>query len=321
LRQGLNVLKARKFYNPVSSIMLLTDGQGGAPSNDELKQMLLGLDTVPVHCFGFGKDHDARTLSSIAETAHATFSYIEQLNMVGDVFATCLGGMLSVAAQNVTVCLKCEAPGSIIQTIRTEYPHTFNADKSSAEIKIPDMLSEEKKDILFSILVPSVTQPSPSLPLFSAYTHLIDPKDEKPVAIVLPTMICSISRPDVEESVGFNRRVTKERLRVQVAEALDNAVKLGEAGRLPDARECLNAAMEELKKFADPSQTYLLEDLQRCQEKFRDQTSYSSGGYAYAKMQKASHANQRAMGSQAAYANSAQMMQKCLNVNYNMSKK
>lgn len=79
LRAGIKVVRTRQHVNPITSILLLTDGQGGAPTNDQLRSMLDGLGPLPIHCFGFGADHDAKTLSAIAETASGMFVFVEQV--------------------------------------------------------------------------------------------------------------------------------------------------------------------------------------------------------------------------------------------------
>ena len=51
LRKGVSVLLDRKHVNPITSIMLLTDGQGGDPSDEELGHMMRVC--VCVVCFFF----------------------------------------------------------------------------------------------------------------------------------------------------------------------------------------------------------------------------------------------------------------------------
>jgi Mg-chelatase subunit ChlD len=41
LSKGISVLRNRKHLNPITAIMLLTDGQGGDPSDDELTNMMM----------------------------------------------------------------------------------------------------------------------------------------------------------------------------------------------------------------------------------------------------------------------------------------
>ena len=65
-----------------------------------------GLD-IPVHAFAFGVDHDATLMHSISKIFGGTFSFIEAEEMIQDAFAQCIGGLLSVAVQDLHVEVRC----------------------------------------------------------------------------------------------------------------------------------------------------------------------------------------------------------------------
>jgi len=71
----------------VPSSFVRTDGCGG------------GDRFPPVHSFGFGKDHDAVAMHTIAEVTGGTFSFIENEAAIQDGFVQCIGGLLTVAVQ------------------------------------------------------------------------------------------------------------------------------------------------------------------------------------------------------------------------------
>eukprot|EP00008_Paramoeba_atlantica_P015048 CAMPEP_0201483928 /NCGR_PEP_ID=MMETSP0151_2-20130828/8122_1 /ASSEMBLY_ACC=CAM_ASM_000257 /TAXON_ID=200890 /ORGANISM="Paramoeba atlantica, Strain 621/1 / CCAP 1560/9" /LENGTH=520 /DNA_ID=CAMNT_0047867319 /DNA_START=458 /DNA_END=2020 /DNA_ORIENTATION=+ len=326
LQHGLECLKQRTFQNPVSAVMLLTDGQGGAPTDPALRGMLQGLENVPVHCFGFGRDHDSRTLNRIAEGAQGSFFFIEQLDSVGDAFATCLGSMLSVAAQDVVVNIRCEAEWARIQHISSPYPLTQAPDGRSAEIKVPDMLSEDKKDIVVTFFVDASEQPTTEeeTPFFSANGTYLDPSAQKSVPVVLPKTVCFLPRPVDDSGAIVSLNVDRETNRIRVAETLKEAARLADGNKLSDARECLDAAIVALKgsaTAAEPMIISLLDDLAECQERFKSRDTFQREGFAFAKMKQCSHSRQRAAGSKPTYANSCQMTQKSSNMQYRMNLK
>ncbi|EFJ18458.1 hypothetical protein SELMODRAFT_38056, partial [Selaginella moellendorffii] len=55
----------------------------------------------PVHTFGFGSDHDPEAMLSIAEATGGSFCYVQEESTVQHAFAQCIGGLLSVVAQEV----------------------------------------------------------------------------------------------------------------------------------------------------------------------------------------------------------------------------
>jgi uncharacterized protein YegL len=317
---GLRCLKERKTHNPVSALLLLTDGQGGAPSSAELKSWQQE-NAVPIHCFGFGRDHDARTLTNISELSNGTFSFIEKLDMVGDAFATCLGGLLSVTAQEVILRLNCENDESMIQHVNTTYPLKMSPDSKSAEITIPDMLAEEKKDVVFTLCVRQCEERQGPTPLFSASGSYLDMRGgkEKGIGMVLSKVVCDLARPVDDANAVLSYSVDKEKNRMKVAEVLKEAVRLAEGNRLDAARETLDAALKEVKNSPsgnDPALACLIEDLNDTKSRFESQARYRQEGYAFAKQQEQSHRMQRGMGQKMAYCNSAQMVQKCSNSSY-----
>lgn len=123
LRMGAKVMMDRKWKNPVGSIILLSDGQdtytvprfGG--ENDYLLLLSSSINrnsdagiSIPVHAFGFGVDHDAAAMHSIAENSGGTFSFIEAESVIQDAFAQCIGGLLSVVVQELQVRFECVNP-------------------------------------------------------------------------------------------------------------------------------------------------------------------------------------------------------------------
>lgn len=79
LEMGINHLRNRQTKNPISALLLLTDGQDNEQHNyTELMQTLP--EGVQCHTFGYGPDHTASLLVQITEQGNGgTFSYIVSL--------------------------------------------------------------------------------------------------------------------------------------------------------------------------------------------------------------------------------------------------
>lgn len=63
----------------------------------------IGHRAIPVDTFGFGSDHGSQAMHLIAETSGGTFSFIEDVSSIQDAFAQCVGGILSVVAQETII--------------------------------------------------------------------------------------------------------------------------------------------------------------------------------------------------------------------------
>ena len=91
------------------TVFLFTDGQAttGVTNNERLKSilsMMLQASIRPtIHCFGFGLHYDAACLEAVAEAGQGQSYYIEDSESTPAAFASALGGLMSMVAQNVEV--------------------------------------------------------------------------------------------------------------------------------------------------------------------------------------------------------------------------
>ncbi|KAI5080818.1 hypothetical protein GOP47_0004001 [Adiantum capillus-veneris] len=74
--------------------------------------------------FGFGSNHDASIMHVIGEVSGGTFSFIQADGRVQDAFAQCIGGLLSVLAQDVELNVSCSSPGLHINVIHAGSYHS-----------------------------------------------------------------------------------------------------------------------------------------------------------------------------------------------------
>lgn len=61
-----------------------------------------------IFTFGYGTEHDANILRTIAEAGNGLFYFIDNQESIPESFCDCLGGLLSVAAQNLVLTLTAE---------------------------------------------------------------------------------------------------------------------------------------------------------------------------------------------------------------------
>jgi hypothetical protein len=73
---GIDLLSNRRTKNPLSALLLLTDGQDNrAHDYSQLMQRLP--ETIPCHTFGYGRNHEVNLLVRLAEQGNGgTFTYI-----------------------------------------------------------------------------------------------------------------------------------------------------------------------------------------------------------------------------------------------------
>eukprot|EP00929_Paragymnodinium_shiwhaense_P094582 TRINITY_DN5524_c0_g1_i1.p1 TRINITY_DN5524_c0_g1~~TRINITY_DN5524_c0_g1_i1.p1 ORF type:complete len:661 (-),score=185.34 TRINITY_DN5524_c0_g1_i1:417-2399(-) len=282
LDMGISIMEQRRQKNDVSAILLLTDGQdsrtaAAVPSLLE-RARLAGCS---VYAFGFGRDHDAALLSSIAEQAQTPFSFIESDDHIGEAFAGAVGGLTSVVAQKVCLTLNLRVP---LKNIHTPFTVRRVSD-SLVEVSIPDLFAGERRDILVELSAPVCPdengQQSSTTFLEASATY----KDLSRNGATLQTPPAQMQaervaepQPEVEPDV----EVQAQRERVEVAQALQSAAALSDAGNFQAAQSMLeskavNLGSKSRKSRMTEALTSELNDASRC---MRSRMDWEAGGRA-----------------------------------------
>ncbi|GMH12533.1 hypothetical protein Nepgr_014374 [Nepenthes gracilis] len=311
LKRGARVMIERKWKNPVSSIILLSDGQDTytvtSPSRARLRKGYGSLIPasihgfqIPVHTFGFGADHDAASMHAISETSRGTFSFIEAEGVIQDAFAQCMGGLLSVVVQELQVEVECVFPGLQFSSIKSgSYRNHLSADARTGHIHVGDLYAEEERDFLVMVNVPTADNFANEMPLFEVRFSYRDPIT-KEVTTHDKASVVNICRPPM--IIGqpvVSVEVDRQRNRLNAAEAMSEARAAAERGNLPGAvsvlEDCRKALSETVSAQAgDRLCIALAAELMGMQERMANQRVYEASGRAYVLSGLSSHSSQRA---------------------------
>ncbi|XP_023639542.1 uncharacterized protein LOC111830925 [Capsella rubella] len=311
LKKGARVLIDRRFKNPVSSIVLLSDGQDtytmtsptGSRGTD-YKALLpkeINGNRIPVHAFGFGTDHDASSMHSIAENSGGTFSFIESEMVIQDAFAQCIGGLLSVVVQELCVMIECVHTLLRIGSVKAgSYQFDRGPNSRTGSIAVGDLYAEEERNFLVNLDIPSVGGVSDLMSLLKVRCVYRDPVTKETVDLnnsgevqILRPIAMADRRPVVSVEVD------RQRIRIRAAEAISEARVLAERGDLTEAvsvlETCRGVLTESVSGRAeDPSCVTLCAELKETQERMASRQVYESSGRAYVLAGLSSHSWQRA---------------------------
>lgn len=314
LRKGAKVMLDRKLKNPVSSIILLSDGQdtysvcspGGAYSRTDYSQILpfsihrdggTGFQ-IPVHAFGFGTDHDATSMHAISETSGGTFSFIEAEGVIQDAFAQCIGGLLSVVVQELRVEVECVHSSLQLGSIKAgSYHSSVMPDARAGYIDVGDLYAEEERDFLVNINIP-VDGSGGEMSLFKVRCVYRDSITKELVKCEEAEEV-KIERPDIARQVVVSMEVDRQRNRLRAAEAMVEARVAAERGDLASAvaslESCRRALSETVSARAgDRLCVALGAELKEMQERMANRRIYEASGRAYVLSGLSSHSWQRA---------------------------
>ncbi|KAL0390540.1 UNVERIFIED_CONTAM: E3 ubiquitin-protein ligase WAV3 [Sesamum calycinum] len=313
LRKGAKVITDRKWKNPVSSIILLSDGQDtyniNSPSTNcpSDYRMLVPVSMyqsgasplhIPIHAFGFGADHDAASMHSISEASGGTFSFIEAESVIQNAFAQCMGGLLSVVIQELKVEVECIDPILQLASIKSgSYRTTLVSDKRKGSIEVGDLYAEEERDFLVKTDIP-IDGCSDETALLKVRCIFKQPVSERLVTLD-PASEVKIQRPVAAQSSVVSMEVDRHHNRLRSAEAMAKARAAAEGGDLTSAVSILENCRKELSetvsaRAGDRLCVTLDAELREMQERMANQRVYETSGRAYVLSGLSSHSRQRA---------------------------
>jgi hypothetical protein len=236
-----------------AALLLFTDGlanRGIMETHGLLEAMQgpmsdMGRKSRAVFTLGFGSEHNAEMLFSIADAGTGCYSYISTPANIGPCFADVLGGMLSITAQDVELVLRA-TNGSDITHVHADFDVNMNADCTEARIRMRDLQGDTEKDVLFSLKLPALAAPLQmwqGLECTVSYVGAVDGLASSTVAyldFVRPDVNASCERPD--------DMVESHRCRLLAATVLEKAAHLTGGASLSDAHSVLSDAIVELEK-------------------------------------------------------------------------
>lgn len=283
LLEGISQLVNRKDSNDVSSILLFTDGLAncGLLKTDEIVEVVkkeIGKLNKPtnIFTFGFGNDHDANMLKSISDSSNGTYCYVKNEDEIPSAFANCLGGLLSVFAQNIKVKIKTSYGVKLLEVLADAYKTKL--EERSCEIVLGDIFSEEKKDLLLVIDVPKLDIETRTHKLFEVkvdYFNIVSKSSE-----TVDIYGC-VSRPREEHGQLANHEVDKQINRVYTNRSIKSASLEADQKKMDEAKSILGKQITKIKSSVSANDQYcigLVKDLEDLVELYADYNSYERRG-------------------------------------------
>ncbi|KAL6839330.1 hypothetical protein ACP4OV_030827 [Aristida adscensionis] len=274
--------------NAVTSIILLSDWKDGHTNPHRPAELLPPLfagagyrPVPPIHTFGFGDDHAAAAMHTVAEATGGTFSFVENQDAIQDSFAQCIGGLLSVALQNVRIAVTCVHPGVRVLGVKSgHYRSHVDADRRAASVGVGELYADEERRFLLFVRVPV------------AEATEEDVAGDDAVVLMRPVEV-------PEGGAGLCMDVERERVRFAATEDIAAARGAAERGEHAEAARILDGAREDVRRSApaaagDPTCAALEEELRDLRARVACRREYEQTGRACVLAGMSSHAQQRA---------------------------
>ncbi|XP_078153177.1 uncharacterized protein LOC144548389 [Carex rostrata] len=251
LLMALKILNDRSVSSGRAGAIMLISGCNENRGN----AAAVPVGNVPVHTFGFGNDHDPKVLKAIANNSlGGTYSDVRVDNLTL-AFSQCLGGLLSVVAQDLTVTINQIKDNSTIRQVYAgSYLKSMDNTAGPVTITFGDIYIQEIRKVLVDLHLPSTRIKHDADVLEVSYTYKFNGElfEAKPETVT----VCRMSRLTAEEQQTLPK-VRTEEVRLLIAEAIKQAIDIFDADEedLKSAKDKLengllkleNADIEELK--------------------------------------------------------------------------
>jgi hypothetical protein len=321
LRRAAKVIDERMHRNAVASVVLLSDGQdtytvprrggyGGRGANyDALVPPSFaypgaGSRCAPVHTFGFGTDHDAAAMHTIAEATGGTFSFIEDEAAIQDAFAQCIGGLLSVTVQELRLDIACVHPGVRLRAVKSgSYGSHIDADGRSASVDVGELYADEERRFLLFLHVPRARSADADthtqlVRVACAYRDTATGRGKNAAG-----EDAKVLRPWGPVTLERSVEVERERVRVEATHGIAAARAAAERGAHAEAVEILRHRQRSVTRSAaaragDSTCLALSRELREMRARVASRQQYELSGRAYVLAGLSSHAHQRATSRQ-----------------------
>jgi hypothetical protein len=293
-------MSVRPNPGAVRSVLLLTDGHANRGVSNaqgiiDLLSGCLGTETdISINTFGYGEDHNAALLKSRSDSVSQTagsYYFISNGDDVSSAFGDCLGGLMSVVAQNIRLTL---TGSDESMTVR------HNKAKKQADgsflVQLGDMFSEEAKDIVITF----TAEKNSTKPIrITATCSYIDTLNNRPAS----TQVVSFSteRPEGNSISDTNVNVALQVMRMDVTAAMSKANGLARVN-ISAARSVVTDALQEITRVRSGMSltseqeaivTTLTSDLNDCLEGMQTFELYAQRGSKTMMSKMQTHLNQR----------------------------
>eukprot|EP00800_Vazella_pourtalesii_P016033 TRINITY_DN449_c0_g1_i1.p1 TRINITY_DN449_c0_g1~~TRINITY_DN449_c0_g1_i1.p1 ORF type:complete len:314 (-),score=75.67 TRINITY_DN449_c0_g1_i1:118-1059(-) len=249
-----------------------------------------------IFTFGYGTEHDANILRTIAEAGNGLFYFIDNQESIPESFCDCLGGLLSVAAQNLVLTLTAECM-VVFQQPSTPFHVTVVNPGKELQIKVPDIYSGESKCIVVPTLLSGNKNPvredrilaNLSVTGFSVCSSSHVTLQSQTSVIVDPN--CKGAVPSSDQS-----EILVNRMRIATSEVLEEAKRLSEKGEITEARQLITELIQTIT-LSEVSKhevsLYCIDSMNEVLGELKDKVAYKAKGNKLMNQYAQGHAWQR----------------------------
>eukprot|EP01121_Diplochlamys_sp_Union-15-3_P020851 TRINITY_DN8267_c0_g1_i2.p1 TRINITY_DN8267_c0_g1~~TRINITY_DN8267_c0_g1_i2.p1 ORF type:complete len:500 (+),score=81.14 TRINITY_DN8267_c0_g1_i2:100-1500(+) len=302
LLQALDMIRTQKNGNEVSSVLLFSDGKAniGIVSTAAIVRAVEGVfnqlnSVCSVFTFGYGEP-DPEYLKSVSDVGNGMFYFIDKAEAIPDAFADCLGGLLSVVAQNIVLTIEASKSTKIKQVL-THYRTEIESPGAFVKVYIGDLYSEEQKDIMVLVEVTPIDEPKESDNIVEFNLQYLNVLGKGQHSEFQREWVKATRSKQTPPEIIINKPIDKQKNRLTAAQALESALKAGKDNDYNSARQHLEVAKSRIQSSSTATDEYcsgLVRQLDQCSQDVKDKKEWKKTGEAKLTSMLTSHTQQRA---------------------------
>ena len=302
---AMELIKHRKYKNPITSVFLLSDGQDQVSYSLKTIQDTLNSieESFTVHSFGFGRDHDADLMRDIAKTRGGNFYFVDDLQTIDECFLDAIGLLFSAVLKDVEIKVTVNTNG-FLNDVRISKTYgemwSFKEEMKCYLINTKMFTIGMMKDYICVLNLPPIKKKIEEnekkqvvLKIEMTATSI---KEEKKIVAKTELVLNFLNNEDnlgiIEESKEIvDYEVWVNLLRVKGAEKIEKAKNYADKRQYEKAQKELQKIKKQILDFAfkdHPSLMLLLENIEKTIS-FCQKEKYNNEGKSY--MSSYSHTN------------------------------
>jgi hypothetical protein len=279
----------------VGSVMLMTDGMANEgiretqPLCDALRGLMGENPNFTVYTFGYGLQHNADMLQNLSEAGNGMYYFVETNDMIPESFAHCLGGLLTVKAQNMKLTLT-PHDGVTITKVHTARP-AQTLPSNAVVVDLSDLQAEEQRDVVFTFKLDKTVDDVSQVLVTATLAYM----DVEAASFKEATCVFRVERTSADISGQVPDSSIQAQLnRIQATEVMEQAMRFADAGDFRSAQRSITTAQAQFAQFHDDFTSALSSELQACSAVMAPSVYRSKGGHemrSRAQAHKAQRAN------------------------------
>lgn len=244
---------------------LFTDGLPTAGEMDKSKLIELAgkrYNGASFSCFGYGSDHDAELMASMAQKGGGNFYYIKNVDECPAFFGREFGGLISCIAQGIKVKLTAAAGVKFVK-VYNDFDVNANDEQTECTISVDDIYAEETRKLLVMVELPEKSKAvaARSSKLCDVEVIYTDLKTNEDVKLEESVKIDYVKKDEAQDK--GDKLVLEQILRFKAADAQIEAKKLADKGQFQEAQNLMGSIVASFMSVGTEEAGLMASDLQK----------------------------------------------------------